>query len=481
MKEKLRETSPVEKDITSSVSSECKPSNEDAALAISLVQQGDRYIGKSMFREAAESYVLALELNTSLPEISRNLVVSLVRCGELERAWPILRNELAKGKDAIEWAQSQIEHSLNRMDFRFLECFGRMFAYYQWGSVHFRQYGDTSPPAENIPRDFVTVTKLEHDAGQFQYLRELNLLEKQFDTIIAAYLQIAKRLKDRDGVEARTALTGEVRKLIGSVYNRIVYLPYVPRLRRVFSTSWSPKEIEEKFLTQKLGVVVVDDFLTAEALEGVRRCAMQSTVWSGIRYAYGRLGAFLHDGFNSDLLLQIAEELKQSLPSVITDKYPIRQIWAFKNSTDLPPDSNLHADFAAVNVNFWITPNECNLDSNTGGMVVYDVDAPRAWDFHTYNGRTDIIKAFLRENRAQETYIPYRQNRCIIFNSDLFHGTHSVHFKPGFENHRINVTMLYGQREHDEHHGSLSNRPDLQQRWQMQRNAWRSVAFRQRR
>jgi len=65
----------------------------------------------------------------------------------------------------------------------------------------------------------------------------------------------------------------------------------------------------------------------------------------------------------------------------------------------------------------------------------------------------------------------------VLFNSDLFHGTHEVHFKPEFEHHRINVTMLYGQRENDELHRSLSSRPDLETRWGRQDSAWRSPAF----
>jgi hypothetical protein len=40
------------------------------------------------------------------------------------------------------------------------------------------------------------------------------------------------------------------------------------------------------------------------------------------------------------------------------------------------PSTSAHADFAAVNVNFWITPDEANLDSKTGGMIVYDLEVP---------------------------------------------------------------------------------------------------------
>jgi hypothetical protein len=34
----------------------------------------------------------------------------------------------------------------------------------------------------------------------------------------------------------------------------------------------------------------------------------------------------------------------------------------------------------------------------------------------------------------------------VIFDSDLFHETDAIHFRDGYENRRINVTMLYGRR-----------------------------------
>jgi hypothetical protein len=43
--------------------------------------------------------------------------------------------------------------------------------------------------------------------------------------------------------------------------------------------------------------------------------------------------------------------------------------------------------------------------------------------------------------------VPYRANRAVIFDSDLFHETDVIHFKPGYENRRINVTLLYGRRQ----------------------------------
>ena len=42
--------------------------------------------------------------------------------------------------------------------------------------------------------------------------------------------------------------------------------------------------------------------------------------------------------------------------------------------------------------------------------------------------------------------IPYRVNRPIIFNSDLFHETDEIAFKDDYLSRRINITLLYGYR-----------------------------------
>jgi hypothetical protein len=44
--------------------------------------------------------------------------------------------------------------------------------------------------------------------------------------------------------------------------------------------------------------------------------------------------------------------------------------------------------------------------------------------------------------------VPHRENRVVIFNSTLFHETDRVEFREGYENRRINVTLLFGKRLH---------------------------------
>ena len=65
---------------------------------------------------------------------------------------------------------------------------------------------------------------------------------------------------------------------------------------------------------------------------------------------------------------------------------------------------------------------------------------------HFGAGQTEAIRAFLAEHGAKPTTIPYRANRAVIFDSDLFHETDAIRFQDGYANRRINVTMLYGWR-----------------------------------
>ena len=57
-----------------------------------------------------------------------------------------------------------------------------------------------------------------------------------------------------------------------------------------------------------------------------------------------------------------------------------------------------------------------------------------------------LFELTLSEPFASLDSIVYKGNRAVIFNSNLFHETDSYEFKEGYENRRINVTMLFGDR-----------------------------------
>lgn len=316
----------------------------------------------------------------------------------------------------------------------------------------------------------LSLAKLRHDSDQLRYLRAIGVLDNRFDAVIRAYEETILGFHGRH--DARRPLSTADPADLRRAYGRIVHLRDAPRLPASLSPAWSREDAQRRYLDPP-GVVVIDDFLTPEALDSLYRFCLESTVWTGNRYANGRLGAFFFAGFNCPLLLQLAEEVRDAFPTVI-GSYPLRQLWGFKNTSELPAHTTIHADFAAVNVNCWITPTSANLDESSGGMVIYGVDAPSAWDFATYNESIDLIREYLTTRRARAIRVPYRQNRAIIFNSDLFHATEGVRFKPDYASHRVNITLLYGERQRDRHH-PLS--PSVESPNNATTSACRSAAF----
>jgi Flp pilus assembly protein TadD len=202
-------------------------------------------------------------------------------------------------------------------------------------------------------------------------------------------------------------------------------------------------EISTAWQTRQPQIVVIDDLLTPEALEALRHFCHGSTIWRDTFDGY--VGARPQSGFACPLLAQIAREFAQAYPAIFRD-HPLLFAWAFKYQQG-KSGTRVHADFAAVNVNFWITPDDANLDPETGGLVVWDKAAPLDWDFERYNADETAIRGYLAQNGAVPTRIPYRANRAVVFDSDLFHETDLLEFRPGYTNRRINVTLLYGTRD----------------------------------
>jgi hypothetical protein len=307
-----------------------------------------------------------------------------------------------------------------------------------------RWYGSTpatpAPPTPT-PRPMLSRSKLRHDIAQYRYLLEHGVLGSLLPGLIARHEEVLAGFPQG----GRRELQASERALIGDAYGRIVWKADTPRQAIALSPAWNRERVQAAYRDHPVGITVIDDMLTPQAFESLRRFCVESTIWFENRYAYGRLGSFFREGFNCPLLIQIAEEIRAALPRII-EHHPLQQLWAFKNEPH-QPTTLPHADFAAVNVNIWMTPEQANLDPETGGMIIYDVPTPPEWDFNQYNTRGDLIARHLLEQEAQWVRIPYRANRCVIFNSKYFHKTDALEFAPPFEDRRVNVTMLYGRHD----------------------------------
>ena len=239
---------------------------------------------------------------------------------------------------------------------------------------------------------------------------------------------------------------GPQRGRIAESYNRPIHIiDALGTNGSALSAALDAEAITRDYFNNAPGMTFFDDVLSEEALHGLRRFLLESTIWFDFRYYGGYLGAFLNDGLACPLVLQIAEDFRRTLPDIFQD-HRLLQCWAYKYDSSLD-GIEVHADAAAINVNFWVTPDEANLDPESGGLVVYKEEAPLDWRFQAYNTDQARIRQFLAEADGGKMVVPHRQNRVVLFNSDLFHETDRFTFKPGYENRRINVTMLFGRRQ----------------------------------
>ena len=290
---------------------------------------------------------------------------------------------------------------------------------------------DHAPAHANRGKVLSEMNRLEESFGAFMKAGELAYGDKRPDEVIFAH----KIEHDRDQ-NAWLDASGEEGagplQIVGGA--RLLHRAVNPHNVAQASQQWQQRDPR---------IVVIDDLLTQEALAELRRYCLGSRIWH-TGFAQGYLGAFPESGFAAPLLAQVAEELGSTFRDIFAGHW-LRYHWAFKYDSKLD-GIGIHADEAAVNVNFWITPDKANCDPQSGGLVVWDKAAPLEWDFAKFNADEKAAYDFLTERNASAITIPYRANRAVIFDSNLFHKTDKICFAEGYENRRINITMLYGRR-----------------------------------
>ncbi|HWY60589.1 MAG TPA: tetratricopeptide repeat protein [Rhizomicrobium sp.] len=190
-------------------------------------------------------------------------------------------------------------------------------------------------------------------------------------------------------------------------------------------------------------MVVMEDFLTQAALTKLRAYCAGSTIWRKL-YSAGYLGAAPEDGFACPLLAQIVEEIQSTFRPILRDE-PFQYLGAFKYDSALCAGTNTHADNSAINVNFYIAPDDANLDPEHGGMEIWDLAAPDVEAQRKYSSSESAVRDLLRSAGAKSTIIPHRSNRAVIFKSALFHKTDTFTFKTDYLSRRINISLLFGR------------------------------------
>ena len=300
---------------------------------------------------------------------------------------------------------------------------------------------------QGIAPPFVTKARLKHDAEQLAYLSTQVSSLQTPPNYQDALQTITTRSTQQTSDSIFVKLTPQEQTALIPSFHTLLYVRPTNALSGgTVNSHLDVEAIETLYFSTKPEAMLIDHLLTQEALTELRAFCLESTIWKR-DYQNGYIGTFLANGFACPLLLQIAEELPRRFPRIF-QQHQLVQAWAFKHDSALR-GLNMHADAAAVNVNFWITPDTANRNIENGGLVVWDKEAPDDWDFAEYNNDKNKhkIQEFLKQSGAKPITIPHRQNRAVIFNSNLFHETDVIDFHDTYESRRINVTLLYGHRQ----------------------------------
>ncbi len=309
------------------------------------------------------------------------------------------------------------------------------------------EFAADGPAFTRMSASGVSVFRLKHDLGQARYLRSQSHAVEARE----AFIDTAQRLMERIELDRMDPAQGPGLVQAGAAelqamlpYWRTPFVVPAPPLAHCLNPDNDWKSLEAQYLDGIPEILAIDNFLAPEALRALRIYCLASKVWVR-EYPNKYLGAFANQGFSSPLHFQLARELQGRMPRVFRD-YPLNQLWAFKYDAVLGKGINLHADFALVNLNFWITPDEHNLDPASGGLELYATPAPQDWTFHDYNRNSQAMYEFLKQHNSASVTVPHRCNRAVLFNSALFHKTDKIHFADGYESRRINITYLFGRQ-----------------------------------
>jgi tetratricopeptide (TPR) repeat protein len=390
--------------------------------------------------EAVESYETSLRLNPSAAKTHCNMGSALQKMAQMDRALSCF--ERARTLDANLW---QAHYNIGN--------FHKLQGHLEKAIVPFQEAmrlrrapGNADPALAPLFAG-TSHSKLLHDIEQLGHLIDQGLISDKYQSAVSALERAIVQLEPEFRRAPTVPFPVALQAAAAPIYNRLLNFYNAPALPNgAVNPRLDARAIQADYVRNRPGITYIDDFLVPEALASLRKFCVESTFWFDFHYAPGYVGSSLDDGFVCPLLAQIASELPRALPGIFNEPFPLTHLWGYKYDSERSGIRE-HADFAAINVNFWLTPDDANLDPGSGGLVVWDKEAPLDWDFDAYNRDNDRIQRFLRESRALPVVVPHKQNRVVIFNSDLFHKTDSYRFRPGYLNRRLNVTFLYGYRQ----------------------------------
>lgn len=198
--------------------------------------------------------------------------------------------------------------------------------------------------------------------------------------------------------------------------------------------------VEQQYrLSSPYNFSVIDNFLTKANLKILRRQLVTHWGWRRKNWTSN----YLHNR-TPDIpgLLELGRKLESLLPLQRDEK--LVDFWALMFHRNL--SGSPHSDNASIAFTLWLTEECFNNDPDSGGLTLFDVKRDDRQRPHEHLV-SRWSSQYLAENTCgASTYIPYKENRAVIFDARTFHVTESPNFdvsKP--DGYRINLTYAFDQ------------------------------------
>ncbi len=396
------------------------------------VNLGNALRANGRLEESAASLREAVRLDPNLPEAQHNLGVVLFAQGKLAEAETAFRAALRLKPDSqLAFRQLALV----------LIAAGRLVGAARFLIGPLRELHRPGAAGDSATFRQSNRVKLQHDVDQLSYLVDRQLVPSGLMDVIAEYEALLAQIRDDSTIEISAATSPR----LAAHYNRLLHLRDTPvRPEGALSRDWDGAAVERDYRAHAPGFTWFDGLLTADARRELWRFCVESTIWFQMTFK-NEVSATLFNGFCCPLLLQIEQELRQRLPGLLGGQ-PLSLAWAYKYCG---PFSGLgpHADDGAVAVNFWLTPDEASEDPERGGLVVWNRLVPDHYLRRDRAAQQEIIESLIHEPGATAVTVPYRCNRAAVFDGMIAHSTDQFRFKDGYENRRINITLLYGRTD----------------------------------
>ncbi len=381
-------------------------------------------------RDAIACFEAALRADPTYVSAHYNRAVALLRLGDIQEA--------IKAFSRAAQLEPQHYEAHRVLGFLWLAQGERGRALDHFARTYELRRGDDRTTMALKSLTTATRQKLEHDAEQFLYLSQHAHERLRFELLARNYHSVAEQFANEP-----VPLSEAQFEVLGDDYNTPIHLREAPEIAAGAVNAYADRTVlAAQFATQ--GAIFVDALLTQPALDSLHRFLLESTIWHDFSHIEGFVASYLEDGLACPLFLQIADELRHAFPEIL-GAHALSQAWAFKG-LQAQAAVDVHADDAAVSVNFWVTPTQANLKRGSGGLVVCLAPPPSDWEIKDYDADQERIVTFLEQSAGKTLVVPYAQNRAVLFRSRLFHYSDRPEFASGYENHRINLTLLYGGR-----------------------------------